>query len=49
MRQRRYSSGSSLWVEEQRPLFKDQRGYTRTALEYAHNQTEVLKRFFDDV
>jgi transposase len=36
------------WVEEQRPLFKDQRGYTRTALEYAHNQTEVLKRFFDD-
>jgi len=36
------------WVEEQRLLFKDQRGYTRTALEYAHNQTEVLKRFFDD-
>jgi transposase len=36
------------WVEEQRLLFKDQRGYTRTALEYAHNQTDVLKRFFDD-
>jgi transposase len=36
------------WVEEQRLLFKDQRGYTRTALEYAHNQTDVLKSFFDD-
>ena len=36
------------WVEEQRPLFKDQRGYTRTALEYAHNQTDALKTFFDD-
>jgi hypothetical protein len=37
-----------MWVEQQRLLFKDQRGYTRTALEYAHNQTDVLKRFFDD-
>lgn len=36
------------WVEQQRPLFQDQRGLTRTALEYAHNQTDVLKRFFDD-
>jgi transposase len=36
------------WVEEQRLLFKDQRGYTRTALEYAHNQADALKRFFDD-
>jgi hypothetical protein len=31
-------------VEEQHLLFKDQCGYTRTALEYAHNQTDVLKR-----
>ena len=29
-------------------MFKGQRGYTRSALEYAHNQTEVLTRFFDD-
>jgi transposase len=27
--------------------FKDQRGYVRTALEYANNQQEVLTRFFD--
>ena len=36
------------WVEEQRVVFKDQRGYTRSALEYAHNQHDVLTRFFDD-
>jgi transposase len=36
------------WVDEQRTLFKDQRGYTRTALEYANNQRDVLTRFFDD-
>jgi transposase len=36
------------WVDEQRPLFKDQRGYTRTALEYTHNQREALLRFLDD-
>jgi transposase len=37
-----------VWVEQQRELFKEQRGYVRTALEYAHNQAEVLQRFFDD-
>lgn len=36
------------WVDQQRLLFKDQRGYARTALEYAHNQQDVLTRFFDD-
>lgn len=36
------------WVEHQRAVFKDQRGYTRSALEYARNQCDVLKRFFDD-
>jgi transposase len=36
------------WVDEQRPLFRDKRGYTRSALEYANNQREVLTRFFDD-
>ena len=36
------------WVEEQRLLFKSERGYTRTALEYANNQKDVLTRFFDD-
>jgi transposase len=36
------------WVEEQRLLFKSERGYTRTALEYANNQKGVLTRFFDD-
>jgi transposase len=36
------------WVEQQRRFFKDQRGYTRTALEYARNQRDVLTRFFDD-
>jgi transposase len=36
------------WVEEQRLRFKDERGYTRTALEYTHNQRDVLTRFFDD-
>lgn len=36
------------WVEAQRLRFKDQRGYTRTALEYTHNQRDVLTRFFDD-
>lgn len=36
------------WVDEQRLLFKDQRGYTRTALEYANNQRQALMRFFDN-
>lgn len=36
------------WVEEQRPLFANQRGYVRTALEYAHNQRQALMRFFED-
>jgi transposase len=36
------------WVAEQRLLFKNERGYTRTALEYANNQKDVLTRFFDD-
>jgi len=36
------------WVEQQRLVFKDRRGYTRTALGYAHNQRDVLERFFDD-
>jgi transposase len=36
------------WVEEQRAVFRDQRGYTRSALEYAHNQRDALTRFFDD-
>jgi hypothetical protein len=36
------------WVEEQRPQFAQQRGYVRTALEYAHNQKEALIRFFED-
>ena len=36
------------WVEEKRVVFSDTRGYTRSALEYAHNQHDVLTRFFDD-
>ena len=36
------------WVEQQRPTFSDQRGLVRTALEYAHNHTHALYRFFDD-
>jgi transposase len=36
------------WIDEQRPLYKGQRGYTRTALEYTHNQREALLRFLDD-
>lgn len=36
------------WVDAQRLLFKNERGYTRTALEYANNQKELLTRFFDD-
>lgn len=36
------------WVDEQRPLFAEQRGYVRSALEYAHNQRHALVRFFDD-
>ena len=36
------------WVEEQRVLFEGQRGYTRSAVVYAHNQRDVLERFFDD-
>jgi transposase len=36
------------WVEEQRAVFRERRGYTHSALEYARNQREVLTRFFDD-
>lgn len=36
------------WVDEQRALYKDQRGYARTALEYANNQRDALTRFFED-
>lgn len=36
------------WVDEQRERFADQRGYARTALEYASNQRDALTRFFDD-
>jgi hypothetical protein len=36
------------WVEQERVLYKDQRGYARTALEYARNQKEALTRFFED-
>lgn len=36
------------WVEQQRLAFKDQRGYTRTALEYARNQRNALVCFFED-
>jgi len=36
------------WVAEQRMVFDGQRGYTRSALVYAHNQRGVLTRFFDD-
>ena len=37
-----------VWVEEQRQVFRDQRGFTRSALEYARNQRDALTRFFDD-
>lgn len=36
------------WVAEQRVAYRDQRGYARTALEYANNQCPSLTRFFDD-
>jgi transposase len=36
------------WVDAHRPRFVHQRGYARSALEYANNQREVLTRFFDD-
>lgn len=36
------------WVESQRPTYRDERGYVRTALEYAHNQCTVLSTFFED-
>jgi transposase len=36
------------WVEQERPAYSGQRGYLRTALEYAHNQRDALTRFFDD-
>ncbi len=45
---RPHIDGFFAWVDEQRPAFKDQRGYTRTALEYVNNQRDVLMRFFDD-
>jgi transposase len=37
-----------VWVDQQRPLYQAQRGYLRTALEYAGNQRDALTRFFDD-
>lgn len=37
-----------VWLEQNRPTFKDQRGLVRTALEYAHNHAIALQRFFDD-
>lgn len=36
------------WVTEQRRHYAGERGYARTALEYANNQRDVLTRFFDD-
>lgn len=36
------------WVEEQRPIFAGQRGYVRSALEYAHNHRAALLRVLDD-
>jgi transposase len=36
------------WVEQERVVFADQRGYARTALEYANNQRDALTRFFED-
>jgi hypothetical protein len=36
------------WVDVQRRVFSGRRGYTRSALEYAHNQRDALARFFDD-
>jgi len=36
------------WVEQQRPAFKGERGFVRSALEYSHNQKHALVRFFDD-
>jgi transposase len=36
------------WLEQARPEFKEQRGLVRTALEYAHNHSIALQRFFDD-
>lgn len=36
------------WVEQQLPLYQGQRGYLRTALQYASNQRDALTRFFDD-
>jgi transposase len=36
------------WVDEQRALYKNQRGYARSALEYTSNQREALMRFFED-
>jgi transposase len=40
--------GFFTWVDEQRPLFKDQRGYVRSALEYANRQRDALLRFLED-
>ena len=36
------------WLDGQRSRFRDQRGYLRTALEYAHNQRDALTRFFEN-
>ena len=36
------------WVEQERVVFADQRGYARTALEYAKNQRDALTQFFED-
>jgi transposase len=36
------------WADEQRIAYRDQRGYARTALEYANNQRPRFTRFFED-
>jgi hypothetical protein len=40
--------GFLAWVKQQRARFAKQRGYARTALEYANNQRVALTQFFDD-
>jgi transposase len=45
---RPHLAGFFAWVDEQRALFKEQRGYVRSALEYTHNQRDALLRFLDD-
>jgi hypothetical protein len=36
------------WVQAERVVYRDQRGYVRTALEYANNQRDELLRFFEN-